>query len=108
MTGVPTVVEVRDWLQVAATSITDAQLQLVVDAELAGQRALCRVPADPAEYPDHLREGLYRRVGRFLASRQVPLGLYGDPASEYGATRLAMFDPEIERTEGPFRVVVFG
>ena len=108
MPGVPSVVEVREWLLVAPTSITDAQLQLVIDGELDGQRKLCRVPVEPESYPDSLREGLYRRVGRFLASRQIPLGLYGDPASEYGATRLAMFDPEIERTEGPYRIVVFG
>ena len=108
MPGVPTVAEVRSWLSLSATSITDDQLQLVIDGELGGQRALCRVPADPAEYPDHLREGLYRRIGRYCAGKQIPLGLYGDAASEYGATSLPMFDAEIERTEGPFRVVVFG
>ena len=108
MPGVPSVTEVRSWLSLAPTSITDDQLQLVIDGELSGQAALCRVPADPAEYPDHLREGLYRRVGRYCASRQIPVGLYGDPASEFGATSLPMFDAEIERTEGPFRMVVFG
>ena len=108
MAGVPTVAEVRSWLQLASTSVTDDQLQVVIDGELAGQAALCRVPADPALYPDQLREALYRRVGRFTSGRQVPLGLSGDPASEYGATRVPMYDPEIERIEGPFRVVVFG
>lgn len=100
--------DVREWLLVAPTSVTDAQLQLVIDGELGNQAELCRVPEDPNAYPQALAEGLYRRVGRFLASRQVPLGLYGDPASEYGPTAVPSFDAEIERVEGPFRIVVFG
>ena len=108
MTGVPTVGEVRSWLQLAPTSLTDDQLQVVIDGELAGQAASCRVPPDPADYPDQLREALYRRVGRVTSGRQVPMGLSSDIGSEYGASRVPSYDPEIERIEGPFRVVVFG
>lgn len=93
---------------VAQTAITDDQLQVVIDGELTGQAMICRVPEDPAEYPSQLAQALYRRVARVLSGRQVPLGIVGDAASEYGATRLATFDPEIERIEGPTRIVVFG
>ena len=108
MTGVPSVAEVRAWTSLSPTSVTDAQLQIVIDGELAGQAASCRVPADPDAYPPYLVEALLRRVARFCAARQIPVGLYGDPASEYGPTAVPSFDAEIERVEGPFRIVVFG
>jgi hypothetical protein len=55
-----------------------------------------------------LAQALYRRVGREVAGKGVPLGLVGDPASESGALMLATFDAEVERLEGPARMVVFG
>lgn len=110
----PTTDEVRAWCSLARTSLSDEQLQQVIDAELQNQGAYCRMPRlpdnvpDPDGYPPMLAQALYRRVGREVASRGVPLGLIGDPASEAGMQRLAQFDAEIERIEGPARLVVFG
>lgn len=113
--GFPAVSDVRAWCQISAASLTDAQLQQVVDAEQANQALYCRVPTtgdppvlDPSSWPAALSQAIYRRVAREVAGRGVPLGLVGDPASEAGALRLATFDAEVERLEGPYRMVVFG
>lgn len=106
--AVPSVSEVRAWCQVASTSLTDVQLQLVMDGELDQQQLYCSWDGAPDTYPAALAQALYRRVGRVVAGRGVPLGLVGDPASEAGAMRLATFDAEVERLEGPYRLVVFG
>jgi len=113
MTTLPALADVRAWCQVGATSVDDGQLQLVINGELDNQAKSCRIgdPADetpPVDYPPALTQAIYRRVARELSGRQVPLGIVGDPASEYGASRLATFDAEVERLEGPYRMVVFG
>ena len=100
----PSVAEVRAWLQVPVSAVADEALQQVIDAEVILQAAAVRVPRGPA--PD-LVTAINRRVGRHLASRQVPLGLMGADA-EYGPNRLARWDAEIERLEGPRRILVFG
>jgi len=49
----------------------------------------------------------YRRCARAIAAKGVPLGTM--PGSdEFGPQRLASFDAEIERYEGPTRRFVFG
>jgi hypothetical protein len=102
----PSVDEVRAWVQVPATAVSDPQMQQVIDAEVALQCVACRVPRDAIVVPE-LTQAIYRRVGRHIAARGVPLGLMGADA-EYGPTRLARWDAEIERLEGTRRVVVFG
>jgi hypothetical protein len=108
---VPSVADVRAWVQVPATSVTDVQLQQVIDAELKLQALACRVavgvPPQPDTYPEGLAQAIYRRCARELAGRQVPLGIVGDGA-EYGPATLSTFDAEVERLEGPYRMVVFG
>lgn len=51
MIGVPTLAQVRAWVQVPATAISDADLQQILDAELAIQLRTCRVPDDPDPGP---------------------------------------------------------
>ena len=104
----PTLAAVRLWLRASPTDVSDEQLAQVVEGELDDQSKACRLPADVDAYPAVLAQALYRRVGRELAGRQVPLGLVGDPASEYGSSTLASWDAEVERLEGRYRVVVFG
>lgn len=106
--GFPSVSEVRAWCQISAASLADAQLQQVMDAEQANQALSCRVPELVDDFPPALAQAIYRRVAREVAGRGVPLGLVGDAASEAGAQRLATFDAEVERLEGPYRMVVFG
>ena len=102
----PTVAEVRAWVQVPASAVSDPQLDLVIAAEADLQAAGARVPCDYVVVPA-LQQAIYRRVGRHLAARGVPLGLIGADA-EYGPTRLARWDAEMERLEGPYRRLVFG
>ena len=99
-----TLSDARAWIGVPATSIDDAQLQRVLDAETYAQAKACRV--DSMYEQPNLEQALLRRVGRTVAARGIPLGMLGD--AEYGPTRLPSFDAEIERLEGPDRQVVFG
>ena len=106
----PLVDDVRAWLQVPATVVPDPMLQDVMDAELVIQAELCRVP-DPTTWPvgtaSDLVQALYRRVGRVLAARAVPLGVLGTDA-EYGGVYLGRWDAEVARLEGPTRRLVMG
>jgi hypothetical protein len=49
--GVPTLAQVRAWVQVPATVISDEDLQQILDAELAIQARTCRLPTDPSPGP---------------------------------------------------------
>lgn len=99
----PSIEEVRAWIGVPATTITNEQLQLVLDAELGAQASLCTVEPWVAE----LTQAIYRRVGREVAAMTLPLGVTGaDP--EYGTATLPRYDVEIERLERPHRKVVLG
>jgi len=100
---VPTVQDVRDWANVTAQSLTDAQLQQILDTEVALQAASCAWL--PAEYPVPLAQAVLRRCARETAARQLPLGLSADTSGEYAPVRLPNFDAEIERLEAPFRVI---
>lgn len=108
MSGVPSLADFRQWCNLSPQAISDAQLEQVIAAEVGNQARVCRTPLDPAALPEDLAQALYRRVAREVSGKQVPLGLVGDTASEYGPARLATFDAEVERLEGPSRLVVFG
>lgn len=108
MATVPTVIEIRAWLKVSTAAISDVELQDILDAEAQLQAEACRVPDtwpdDPDTFPPLLRLALYRRCGRSVAARGVPLGLTA--GDEYGPTRLPQLDPEIERLERRLRKFV--
>lgn len=110
MATVPTVDEVRAWLKLADASMSEAELQDVLDAEVEAQGLVCRIPAgwpdSPDVYPNSLRMALFRRCGRAIAARGIPLGLTTE--SEFGPARLPSFDGEIERYERPLRKFVCG
>lgn len=103
---VPTTAEVRAWIQVPASAVTDPQLEGILAAEVALQGAACRVPPDAIEVSE-LRQALYRRCGREVAARGVPLGMVGADA-EYGPSRLSRWDAEVDRLEAARRILVFG
>ena len=107
MTTIPDLAEVRAWLGVGMSVISDAQLQRVYDGERALQADLCVIPEDPDLFPAPAAEGLFRRVGRAVAARGVPLGLLGIEG-EYGAARLPSTDAEIARVEQTIRRGVLG
>jgi hypothetical protein len=99
----PALDDVRAWIGVPETVISDEQLQVVIDAEEAVQAKLCRVV--PWVWP--LTQALYRRVGREVAAMSLPLGTIGAD-SETGVANLPTYDAEIQRLERPYRLVVLG
>jgi hypothetical protein len=103
MATVPTVPDVRAWSNVTAQSVSDVQMQQILDAETALQAASC-VWAD-GDYPSALAQSLLRRCAREIGSRQLPLGLSADTGGEYAPVRLPSYDVEIERLEAPYRVI---
>lgn len=106
----PTLVEVRNWLKVTVAAISDHDLEVIRWAEIGNQQDECRIPADLAaagQLPAPLVATIYRRCARAVAARGIPLGFRsGD--DEYGPARLASWDAEIARLEGPWRKFVFG
>ena len=71
----PTLAELRTYLGVPATAVSDEVLQTMLDASLDDQGARC-VWAEGA-YPAALTQALYRRVQRELAAKNLPLGMVG-------------------------------
>ena len=110
MIGIPDLAQVRAWVQVPATSIPDADLQQILDAELAVQARTCRIPVDAegaeATYPEPLARACLRRCQRQVAAKAVPLGMVGADATEYGPVSLPRWDAEIGRLEASYRQVV--
>lgn len=103
----PTLEDVRNWIGVPATVISDAQLQTVVDGELEDQAKVCSVPPDPEPLPSGLIQAIYRRVARVVRLRSLPTGMVGD-SDEFGPIQAARWDAEIERLERTFRIPVLG
>lgn len=99
----PTLEEVRTWLDVPATTVTDDQLTIILEAETIAQSTYCTTT--PYEAP--LYQAMLRRCGREVAAMSLPLGVSGgDP--EYGSASLPRYDVEIERLERPYRKTVLG
>lgn len=94
-----TVADFRRWSGIGMSTLTDADMQRVIDAEEAQQDVRC--PGAPTDSED-LIQALYRRASRHVAARNVPLGLVGADA-EFGGVRLGAADAEIERLEAPYR-----
>jgi hypothetical protein len=108
--AVPNVDEVRAWLKLADSSMSDEELADVLAGEVEDQGDVCRIPleypGDPNAYPHKLRMAIFRRCGRHVAARGIPLGTIS--SDEFGPSRLASFDAEIERLERSRRKFVFG
>jgi hypothetical protein len=91
---------VRGYLQVPATVLTDADLTRMLDTATADQAARCTIPegGSPA-----LDQALLRRVQREVAARNLPLGMVGLDAAEYGPSALSQYDALVEQHERAFR-----
>lgn len=94
---------VRGYIAVPATVLSDEDLQRMIDAADADQTARCTIP-DP--YPAALSQALLRRVQREVAARNLPLGMVGLDASEYGPERLPYYDALVEEHERAYRTPV--
>lgn len=95
----------REWLGLPATVVSDEALGQVVEAESRLQATACSIPPEGVT-PEQV-QALYRRVGREVAAKNIPLGALGVD-SEQGPSSLSRWDAEIERLEGPSRRWVFG
>lgn len=102
----PTIEEVRGWLKVPATTLPDADLQRMYDGCADDQDARC-VYVD-SEYPPALALAFLRRVQREVAARNLPLGMVGLDAAEYGPQRLPYLDSVVEEHERAYRRQVVG
>lgn len=100
----PSPAEVREWLGVSPSAVTDETLSEIIDAELTIQQRVCTFPADGITYPVPLVRALYRRVGREISTRQIPLGASGE--AEFGPLRMPSYDGEIARLEASYRIQV--
>lgn len=109
MVDPPDLTEVRDWCKVSVDSCTDTQLGHVLGAESELQAEQCAIPQDATGsglIPEWAYQGLLRRCARELAARGVPLGMLD--GGDFGPSRLATFDAEISRIEGPHRKMEAG
>lgn len=97
----PTATEVRAWLGVSVSAVSDDVMDEIIVAEETIQLRVCRFPED-GTYPFPLKRALYRRVGREISARQIPLGTSGD--AEFGVVRLPGYDAEIARLEASYRI----
>jgi hypothetical protein len=105
MSGYPAPGRVREWCKVSQSALSNEDLEVICLAEIDNQSQMCRVPVD-GPTPGQVA-AYFRRCARAIAARGVPLGLTSG-GEQYGPSRLPMFDAEIERYEGPTRMVVFG
>jgi hypothetical protein len=113
MQGIPTVDDVRAWLNVSASAVPDDDLSEILVGELTIQTRLLRIPPDPdpetdeeATYPEALARALLRRCQRNVAARSVPLGAFGLEGSEFGPVTLPAWDAEISRLEASYLIPV--
>jgi hypothetical protein len=107
----PDLATVREYLRVPATALADDDLERMMATADGDQRARCAwfgMDGDPAAevYPDALAQAFLRRVQREVAARNLPLGMVGLDAAEYGPTRLPFLDALVEEHERGWRRVV--
>jgi hypothetical protein len=84
----------------------EAQVTAALDTELAQAANRLTLPETDEDWPDDLREAMFRRVARNLATRGLPLGI--QPGVDGNAIRIGAWNAEAERLEAPFRKVVIG
>jgi len=104
---------VREYVRVPATALSDADLTRMIAACSDDQAQRCAWPdvdidGQPIERPETLDQALLRRVQREVAARNLPLGMVGLDATEYGPERLPYFDALVEEHERAYRRVVLG
>src|SRR5262245_476826 len=95
---------VRAYVRVPTTQLSDEDLARMLAGCSGDQWARC--VWDPADYPDALAQGLLRRIQREIAARNLPLGMVGLDAAEYGPQSLPYLDALVEEHERAFRRVV--
>lgn len=100
----PDLAAVRAYVRVPTTALSDEDLQRMMDTAQADQAARCTIPTD--DVPAPLAQAFLRRVQREIAARNLPLGMVGLDAGEYGPERLPHFDALVEEHERAYRTQV--
>lgn len=104
----PTIDGLKEYLG-NSHSWNDEELASAFLAESAAQATACRIPVDPAHFPEDLEEALYRRVAHNLALRALPLGIQAAFAESAVATnRVGGTDAEVRRLEAPYKRMPVG
>src|SRR5690242_1794447 len=101
MAARPTIAEVRTFVRIPATTLSDEELQRIYDACIDDQTQRCVVPEDLTDFPDALSMAFLRRNQREIAVRNLPLGVIGADA-EYGPQRISQYDAIIDAHEMPY------
>lgn len=96
---------IRAYIRVPATQLSDEDLGRMLAGCSDDQWARC-VWDTTGTYPDALAQALLRRIQREVAARNLPLGMVGLDASEYGPQGLPYLDALVEEHERGFRRVV--
>jgi len=102
----PSLAQVRAYIGVPATAFPDEDLQRVYNLADFEQRARCNIPVDEAgneAYPDALGQAFLRRIQREVSAKNLPLGMVGIDAAEYGPMKLPFIDTLVEENERAFR-----
>jgi hypothetical protein len=103
--GYPDLATVRAYVRVPATSLTDEDLERMMSAAATSQADgrdtdRGRDP-DTGQVAGALEQAFLRRVQRQIAGKNLPLGMVGVEASEYGPTGIAL-DNLIIELERPY------
>jgi hypothetical protein len=96
---------VRAYVQVPATALSDEDLTRMIAACSDDQAQRCAW-TDPR--PESLDQALLRRVQREIAARNLPLGMVGLDAMEYGPEALSRYDSLVDEHERAYRIPVLG
>lgn len=109
--GYPDIATVRAYVRVPATSLSDEDLTRMMVAAATSQADGRNIERgrdpDSGEVADALVQAWLRRIQRQIAGKNLPLGMVGVEASEYGPTGIAI-DNLIIELERPYVVAVLG
>jgi hypothetical protein len=95
---------VRGYVRVPTTSLSDEDLERMLDAASVDQWSRCEW--DPTSYPAPLAQGLLRAIQKEIAARNLPLGMVGVDAAEYGPAMVPQYDALVEYHERAYRRTV--
>jgi hypothetical protein len=109
--GYPDLATVRAYVRVPATSLPDDDLERMMIAAATSQadgRNIDRgQDTDTGERAPALVQAFLRRVQRQIAGKNLPIGMVGVEASEFGPTGIAL-DNLIYELERPYVLAVVG
>lgn len=103
--GLIDVTEVRDYVRVPVSAVSDADLERMWGAAIANQHRECTNTDLPETWPAPLVQALLRRVQRQIAAKNLPLGVL-DAAAEFGPARIPLYDAMVTSLEETWRRVV--